>query len=459
MYDAGIQNPIELAMQEIEALYRSDMRDRPWVIGFSGGKDSSAVVQLVYRVLRDRIKPEDRKRHIHVVASDTLVEAPAIANYLDDTLMAMRAGVERDKLPMTVMKVTPRWEDTFFVSLIGKGYPSPNRFFRWCTERLKINPTTAYIEERINQNGSVVILLGARKDESATRAQALENHAIEGSVLRKHVSLPNAYVYTPIADWSTDDVWAWLQMMPAPWDQDPATGLGYAERRNAQTNWRLRMLYKDAAGGECPLVIDRTTPSCGQSRFGCWTCTVVNVDSSMEGFIDSGMTEMEPLLEFRNKLKAYRDDPTKRSPVSRTGRNHLGPFTLEVRQEFLRELLQIQQETGFTLVRPQELDLIQQYWVEDGMDINAAPKIWEEVFGQSNLVSAEKRLMREEAEQLLAETCATHEVDLKLVHQLLHVEESMATKQRRRGLMQAIDAILERDGAQREVPAECSSDD
>ncbi|MCB1193045.1 MAG: hypothetical protein H7A23_12965 [Leptospiraceae bacterium] len=32
---------------------------------------------------------------------------------------------------------------------------------------------------------------------------------------------------------------------------------------------------------ECPLVIDDTTPSCGNSRLGCWTCTVIDQDKSM----------------------------------------------------------------------------------------------------------------------------------------------------------------------------------
>lgn len=423
-------DPIESAMAQIEQFYRTDGRNRPWVIGFSGGKDSSAVVQLVYRVLRDRIPPDERTRQVHIVASDTLVEAPTIGQYLDDTLAAIREGVARDKLPVTVAKVTPQWEDTYFVLVIGKGYPAPNRFFRWCTERLKIDPTTAYIQQQINKNGSAIILLGARKDESSTRAQAMEHYSIEGSFLRKHINLPNAYIYTPIADWTTEHVWSFLQMSGAPW--------------GGEGNYRLRILYKNAAGGECPLVIDTTTPSCGSSRFGCWTCTVVNADSSMEGFIETGMTEMEPLLKMRNWLKEIRDDLSKREPRGRNGGDHAGPFTLETRKEILERLLQVQKETGYTLIRKQELDLIQQYWVEDGMDAREAPRIFKSVYGGAPLVSTDKARMQEQAEQMLADVCTDLGVDVKLVHQLVHLEEGLQTKVRRRGLMQAIDSVFER---------------
>src|SRR5262249_35821584 len=156
----------------------------------------------------------------------------------------------------------PKLEDTFWVNLIGRGYPAPGTMFRWCTERLKINPTTRFITERISEAGEVVILLGTRSAESANRAKSIKRHKMEGRRLRKHI-LPSAYVFAPISDIATDDVWQYLTSVPAPW---------------GGRHHQLLTLYKNANGGDCPLVIDTSTPSCGNSRFGCWVCTVVKKD-------------------------------------------------------------------------------------------------------------------------------------------------------------------------------------
>ncbi|MDE3068985.1 MAG: hypothetical protein KGJ60_15750 [Verrucomicrobiota bacterium] len=54
--------------QDIAEAYQAD--DRPWVIGFSGGKDSTALLQLAYSALK-RLPPDNRKKHIYVVCTDT----------------------------------------------------------------------------------------------------------------------------------------------------------------------------------------------------------------------------------------------------------------------------------------------------------------------------------------------------------------------------------------------------
>jgi len=442
-------------LSEIRALYLADAT--PWVIGFSGGKDSSTVVQLVYYALLD-IPPENRHKTVHVIASDTLVESPVVETFLSKTITSMREGIARQGVPIVVEKVVPEITETFWVNVLGKGYPAPNRFFRWCTERLKIDPATRYIQRQIDEYGSVIILLGARKDESNTRAQVLENHQIKGSVLRRHATMPQASVYAPIADWKTEDVWSYLMAYPTPWDS--LSGL----------NSTLRNLYRDASG-ECPLVIDTTTPSCGQSRFGCWTCTVVNVDNSMKGFVESGLQEYEwmtPLLDFRNKLKEYRDDPSKRERWRRNEAtrprgwaielgqvaddpedipeesNTLGPFTLEVRKELLEGLLMIQkhlQETtdrNIVLVQEEELDLIRRYWTEDyRVGSLAMLDILERVYGP-----AARRAQLETERALLESVCAEHSVDVLAVDRLLDLERGYVTKLRKRGMLQAVDDLI-----------------
>jgi DNA sulfur modification protein DndC len=132
-------------------------------------------------------------------------------------------------------------------------------------------------------------------------------------------------------------------------------------------------MYRNANAGDCPLVIDDTTPSCGNSRFGCWTCTVVNKDKSMEGLIENGEDWMLPLSEIRNFLVETRDNPEKyRNKERRNGsvdEKLWGPYTFETRVEILRRILVAQKEVGeqegVELITHQEMVLIQYHWFRD----------------------------------------------------------------------------------------------
>ena len=183
------------------------------------------------------------------------------------------------------------------MNLIGKGYPAPQTGFRWCTERMKIKPADRFITDKVSKYGEIITVLGIRKGESMTRDQVMNLYEIKGSVLSTHSRFPNAYVYTPIKDFSTNDVWTYLLQNPSPWGAN---------------NRDLVALYKNAQAGECPLVVDDTTPSCGNSRFGCWVCTVVERDKSMEALIDSGEEWMEPLLEIRDYLSSTQEPSIKK---------------------------------------------------------------------------------------------------------------------------------------------------
>ena len=279
---------------EIIDQYINDESDRPWIIGFSGGKDSTLLLHLVWNSLK-RIDTQIFNRPIYVVCNDTLVENPKIVLFIEETLKRIQKAANKQSLNIQVIRTSPRLEDTFWVNLIGKGYPAPNRFFRWCTDRLKINPTTRFILEKISEKGEAIILLGTRSDESSSRAASIKKHEIHNQRLRKHI-LPNAFVYAPIKDIETEELWQFLLQNPPPW--------GGSHRD-------LITLYRNATGGDCPLVIDTTTPSCGQSRFGCWVCTVVKKDKSMDALIDNGEEWMEPLQEMRDFLIETKDNPEK----------------------------------------------------------------------------------------------------------------------------------------------------
>lgn len=326
---------------EIQEVYLGD--SIPWVIGFSGGKDSTTVLQMVFYALSELPKRKLSKE-IHVLSNDTLVENPAIVKHVNKQLKKIetqgKTGLFKHKPELfNVVRVTPKLEDTFWVNLIGKGYPSPNRWFRWCTQRMKITPTSNYILNTVNKHGRAIIVLGTRKAESSNRAAAMEKYN-NGERLRKH-TLPNAFVYAPIADLSNHEVWSYLLQCPNPWDG---------------SNRKLLALYKNAcSGGECPFVIETGTQSCGKSRFGCWVCTVVKRDKSMENFIDNGDKWMEELLDFRNWLCDIRQQTNQYVPKQFRSNVKFGPFLLRTRQEILNKLLDMQKHLPVELITKGEL--------------------------------------------------------------------------------------------------------
>ena len=336
----------------LRALYHRD--SRPWVVAYSGGKDSTVVLQLVYTLILD-LGPLAHKP-VFVISSDTRVEAPNIVAYIENILHSVDRHADHNSLPVSTEIVRPLPKESFWVKLIGLGYPPPTRWFRWCTTNMKIKPSRRAIDRITMEHGSVVLLLGTRIDESDDRKKRMEGRISNSAGLNLHHEIPNAYVATPIADWTTDDVWEYLfRNNPAPW-----------KRGHDQ----LLDLYRQANGGECPVVMDLNTPSCGGSRFGCWTCTVVKMDKSMEGFIDTGDVWMRPLNEFRNWLKEIRENPEYRQSRRRDGSPGPGPFTPDARKIILRRLLDLEQRLDLQkkhlpLISDEELSYIQSYWSMD----------------------------------------------------------------------------------------------
>lgn len=439
---------LEDIYEEIRTVYIED--DRPWVLGYSGGKDSTTALQLTWKALQD-LEEEKRDKPVFVISSDTLVETPVIVDYIDTSLARINKAADEQGLPIEAKKVEPTVEDSFFVNLIGKGYPAPSARFRWCTERLKIKPANRFILNRAEEYGEVVVILGVRKSESATRKQVMNLHEIEGSHLSRHTSLPNAYVYTPIKDFSIDDVWTYLLQVDSPWGND---------------NRDLVAMYKSAQSDECPLVIDKTTPSCGNSRFGCWVCTVVEEDKSMESMIDNGEEWMQPLLEFRNFLKETQKPERKsefRSHKRRNGRITekrdgdgvvRGPYYFEVSKKMLRRVLEIQEEIResgpnpeLELIEENELREIRRIWRTERQDWDdSVPKIYEEVTGEElDWVQDDVAGFTAADRELLDELAEDYEVPAGLVAKLLDIERDLHGMSRRASIFNRIDQAFRED--------------
>ena len=192
------ENTLEELIEEIEYVYKSDKR--PWVIGYSGGKDSTTVVELVYKMLL-KLPENERTKNVYIVSSDTLIENPLIKIYLSKMNDMLGKAAIRDFVPIKSAMVTPPPSNSFWANVIGRGFPTPrmNGTFRWCTDRLKINPSADYIRRVIQEeNQEVVVLLGVRKAESIARKRRIEGRELANRLMNRHETIQDAYVYNPI---------------------------------------------------------------------------------------------------------------------------------------------------------------------------------------------------------------------------------------------------------------------
>lgn len=431
---------------EIKQQYLSD--NRPWIIGYSGGKDSTAALQLIWYALKE-LEPQMRTKPIHVISSDTQVETPIIVDHVNETLRRITHVSNEEHMPFTATQVKPITEETFWVFLLGKGYPAPQNQFRWCTDRLKIKPADRFILEKVSEHGEVILVLGVRKSESMTRAQVMSLHQIKGSILSRHTRFSRAFVYTPIRDFSLDDVWGYLLQTPSPW---------------GNSNRGLLALYQSANAGECPLVVDETTPSCGNSRFGCWTCTVVQQDKTMESLIDGGHEWMEPLLQIRNLLASTQDPNTKAKfrelkrrrgtvDLNRDGSGRIvrGPYTLEFCRDVLKKLLLAQADVrkngpdpNIELIGHDELHEIRRLWrTEKGDWEDSLPKIYQEVTGEKlPWVEDDIGLFGSSESELLKNVCDERGLPIMLLKKLITAELQSQGMKRRSSIYSKIDQIL-----------------
>ncbi|MGI9526086.1 MAG: DNA phosphorothioation system sulfurtransferase DndC [Weeksellaceae bacterium] len=438
---------VEAIIDEIIDEYAySPNKERPWIIGFSGGKDSTVLLTLVWIALQ-RIKqmptPFQLKRKVYVVCNDTMVENPIIEEYVVGVLSKIEKAAIEEGLPIIVKKTTPKLEENFWINVIGKGYPVPNNSFRWCTDKLKIRPTSEFLLDQVDEMGEAVILLGTRYEESVKRANSIKKHEIKGKRLSKHTNTPNAYVYSPIKQMTLEEIWYIINAIPSPWGFD---------------NSILFKIYADASADdyECPTIVSsKEHKSCGQSRFGCWTCTVVKEDKSMRALVNNGQEWMTPLLDFRNEMVEGRNVSENRMPTRRNGQravtedgHNQGNYTPLYRKSLLEKLLQIQfdiqkEKPNFSLISNQELIAIQVTWYRDMIfDYSVADvykNIYKEEFSKKN-----KSILNSIERRILGEICEEDTAYFSLIDDLLTLQESKSLMLSKYGLHNDIEKRIEK---------------
>ena len=459
---------VEEVKSNIKRLYAED--DLPWIVGYSGGKDSTAVLQLVWHAVAE-IPVVQREKKIFVISTDTLVENPAVAKWVELSLGKIDLESLKQKMGIKAERLTPKLQDRFWVNLIGKGYPAPRPKFRWCTSRLKINASTEFIRNIASKTGEAILFLGTRSAESAARKKSMERHQGSTRDLLSRNSDPRldrVWVFPPIADWSNDDVWEYIIENENPW---------------GHSNTELFHLYRGASpDAECPLVVDTNTPSCGDSRFGCYVCTMVDKDKSLSAMIknDDDKKWMLPLAEFREKRLPTDDDFPNRDfrrldgridIFKRAGEPELihGPYKKGYRESLLKDLLTAQTEIRrnapaglerFEIISLEELEEIRRIWIEDKHEIeDSLPKIYEQATGEAYPIDSDERHSIFTPEDLseLREICGStddpDDIHYSMLREMLSVEQGYRGATRRVGIYDELikslkqHAFLNRDQA------------
>ncbi len=437
----------EEIIKEMMIVYKHD--ERPWLIGYSGGKDSTLLVSLVYEAIK-RLKEAGAElaKKVYIITSDTMVENPIVRKYMHSSSDSINIAAQKDQLPIQADVIYPEADQTFWSRVIGLGYPTPEPpGFRWCTERLKINPMNKYVNERIEESGEIIVLLGVRKGESHTRMKTITSREIEGKLLNMHNDIPNAYVYNPITEIPNDLVWEFLLKgdCKSPWGTD----MKY-----------LFNLYQGENLGEEKSVLGEVNrdkiPVTGNSRFGCWCCTMVKEDKSLQNFINKSNAEdakqLTLLRDFRNQLLEMRENSELREHKRRNGSVYkkadgtfgMGPFTLEARRKILEGLLDLENKTGLELITIAELKVIDKMWDEEGdLTCRSLVDIYSEVKGRK-LPWDEYKTARfdDEAIEAIKQVAAKYNIPVELITKLIVSVDTNKHITRNNKMQKAFDQII-----------------
>jgi DNA sulfur modification protein DndC len=298
-----------------------------WAVMCSGGKDSTATASIALLFAAQYPK---LVREIFLIHADTGVENPAVLEAYERFWLSARDFADRRSINLYAVDVEPEPERRFFAQMLVKGLPPPNPKFRWCTRDLKIRPAAAWLRQHTDPT-QTAILVGLRFGESEARDQRLMTSCSRGAECGHGSWLdkqrPNSFqIVSPIASWRTCHVWDFLRF------EAPQHGLETAH---------LFDLYSNA----------------DFSRFGCWTCTLVERDNSMLNLISKPQYQhLAPLLWFHERLARLQHDPAAQDRDEHGRR--LG-LSLAVRKQLLAEITILERVMGMQILSPSERSFIE----------------------------------------------------------------------------------------------------
>lgn len=307
---------------------RSKLKDIN-IVSYSGGKDSSVVLQNVIKAIMGTDK------QLIIVTSDTLMEIPYFQTYLEGVKQRIKNYINTTGINAKMTTVYPELKSSFWVSILGMGYPAAHMGFRWCTGKLKIEPISNYIKQ-ITKVRDHTVFVGVRSAESALRARIYKTKNYK------------PYHYAPILDWTAHDVWECLMGEECPWGD-------HADLINVYKYSSDECVYGEKEG-----------VCVGNARYGCWACPLQNsTQLDMIGYHTNDAQRYEALKSFKDLLVATANNKAYRSRIRRNLTVGCGPFLVPVREMLYKRLLKTEVQTGWDLITPDEIGLIKQHWKTD----------------------------------------------------------------------------------------------
>ncbi len=419
----SIKEKEQQALQMLEYYYTTD--DRPFCVAYSGGKDSSVLVYLTVKMLKNLIKKNiPLNKEILIINSNTLAELPPVLKHLENSLIKIQNYADLYKLPIKVKEVKPETKNTLNVQLLGVGMPPPSNQLRWCTDKLKVFP----IDKEIKVNfpdGKFISVIGTRRDESFSREARIIKKTVKDTDLKLNDRYKNASNLMPIEFWSTKDVWEYL----------------FKQSNDLMDIDFLWKIYSDASGKdtkECTFVgaggkhIEEGKIGCGVSRFGCWQCYMVrDQDKSLDGLMLSGYQNIDLYKKYRDWFwnitqqgwEKTRDVYSHRhqgrdlynkgdESNPKYGMTMPKGLTLKIRKEAFLRILDLQSKLKEEIIKEKEIILIQERWLLEGDLTLTAFKIAKKYnykFNSYSLVQDQRKAIKE-AKQFYKENLNKKEI-------------------------------------------------
>ena len=91
--------------------------DIPWIVGLSGGKDSTAVTMYLLETLESLPPHIRRKKTCYVTCVNTLVEAPPVIDHVHSFIEELRIYARDRELPIEVVELVPEVDILLNLSL------------------------------------------------------------------------------------------------------------------------------------------------------------------------------------------------------------------------------------------------------------------------------------------------------------------------------------------------------
>lgn len=393
--------------EHMKEVYLRD--DVPLAIAYSGGKDSTLLLLLLWEMLSS-LPVDQRRKTVHLISSDTGVETPDMTDYVHKAIKSIQRSAEEQQIPIETNLVKPSLKQSFWWKVLARGtlISTPNTKHRWCTHTLKIAPTQSKLKELLaqspiqfgeNQKHQLILALGIRNEESARRKASISKWELsEESYFSRHSDFDEILCYGPLKFVTADELWFKLmeyETLPFGVKISDLT-VQYGE-----SIMECGIKTSNEQGKAC---------SAAGNRAGCWSCGLVSgKDPMLVRHIQEGKTKYQYLLDWKTLMLRMRNDIRYREVLprqqftkklkelsqNREGMNQIGLFeldenpyldyyntfkratydeyapggmTVQGRRILLEYLLFIQEQTGYQLIHEYEIEAILNCWKEtDGI--------------------------------------------------------------------------------------------